>query len=64
MTRKEVHDIANMLAPALSLSQNLLLGFHGDLPEEQRKVIKKIEKSLKELQMYLHQQAASERSDK
>ncbi len=64
MTRKEVHDIANMLAPALSLSQNLLLGFHGDLPEKQRKVIKKIEKSLKELQMYLHQQAASERSDK
>ena len=59
MTRKEVHDLANIVAPAFSLSQNLLLGFHGELAEEQKEVIAKIESCLKELQDYLHQQKAN-----
>ncbi|RJP66772.1 MAG: hypothetical protein C4532_15595 [Candidatus Abyssobacteria bacterium SURF_17] len=64
MTRKEVHDVANIVAPALSLSQNLLLGFHGDLVQEQRDVVTKIERCLKELQGYLQQQATKERKRK
>jgi len=56
MTRKEIHDVVNIISPALSFSQNLLLGFHGDLPEEQQHVIKKIEMCLKELKDYLRLQ--------
>ena len=56
MTRKEIHDVVNFVSPALSMSQNLLFGFHGDLSEEQRDVVKKIETCLKELQHYLRQQ--------
>lgn len=57
MTRKEIHDVANIIAPALSLSQNLLLGFHGKLEKEHQEVIGKIERCLKELQGYLQEQA-------
>jgi hypothetical protein len=57
MTGKEIHDVANIIAPALSLSQNLLLGFHGELPTDQKTVISKIERCLKELQGYLKTQA-------
>lgn len=64
MTSKEIHDVANIIAPALSLSQNLLLGFHGDLPAEQKTVISKIERCLKELQGYLHAQAVAPRGKK
>jgi hypothetical protein len=56
MTRKEIHDIANILSPALSHSQNLLLGFHGDMPDDQKRVVRKIESCLKELQGYLKEQ--------
>ncbi|GAB4344216.1 MAG: hypothetical protein Kow0099_23430 [Candidatus Abyssubacteria bacterium] len=59
MNRKEIHDIANILSPALSHSQNLLLGFHGDLSDEQRKVLRKIENCLKELHAYLQEKALS-----
>jgi hypothetical protein len=62
MTKKEIHDVANIIAPALSLSQNLLLGFHGDLPSGQQGVIEKIERCLKELQTYLHEQAMVKKS--
>jgi len=57
MTGKEIHDVANIISPALSLSQNLLLGFHGEVPTEQKTVITKIERCLKELQAYLQAQA-------
>jgi hypothetical protein len=57
MTREEIHDIANIVAPALSLSQNLLLGFHGELAKDQKSTVAKIEKCLKELQRYLQEEA-------
>ena len=63
MTRKEIHDVANIIAPALSLSQNLLLGFHGDLAKDHQKVITKIERCLKELQGYLQEQAVQRREN-
>ncbi len=56
MTRQEVHDVANIIAPALSLSQSLLLGFYGEMGENQKEVAVKIEKCLKELQGYLQRQ--------
>ena len=56
MTRKEIHDLVNIVSPAMSMSQNLLLNLHGDLTKEQRNVVKKIESCLKELQRYLQQQ--------
>jgi hypothetical protein len=60
MTRKEIHDIANIVAPSMSLAQNLLLGFHGKLAKDQRDVVKKIDICLKELQAYLQHRAESE----
>jgi hypothetical protein len=63
MTRKEIHDVANIIAPALSLSQNLLLGFHGKLAREHEEVIGKIERCLKELQEYLQEQAMHRRGN-
>jgi hypothetical protein len=56
MTRKEVHDVANIIAPALTLAQSLLLGFYGEMVENQKESVVKIEKCLKELQSYLQQQ--------
>ena len=64
MTNKEIHDVANMIAPALSLSQNLLLGFHGELRNEQKTTLEKIERCLKELQGYLHEQAMMKKGEK
>lgn len=64
MTRREIHDIANIIAPALSLSQNLLLGFHGELEDEQEKAIRKIERCLKELQGYLQERASPKKERK
>lgn len=57
MTRKEIHDVANIVAPAISMSQSLLLGFHGELAQEQKTTLAKIEQCLKELQSYLREQA-------
>ncbi|MBI5116593.1 hypothetical protein HZA56_08990 [Candidatus Poribacteria bacterium] len=58
MTRKEVHDVANIIAPALTLAQSLLLDFYGEMAGNQREAVVKIEKCLKELQGYLQQQTA------
>ena len=56
MTRKEIHDVINFISPAISLSQNLLLGFHGEMVEEQHEAVMKIESCLKDLQGYLRLQ--------
>ena len=56
MTRKEVHDVVNIVGPALTFTQNLLLGFYGEMAKEQHEAIKKVEICLKELQHYLRLQ--------
>ncbi len=60
MTRKEIHDIANIAAPAISMTQSLLLGFYGELAQQQKTTVAKIEQCLKELQSYLQEQALNE----
>jgi hypothetical protein len=57
MTRTEIHDVTNIVAPAISLSQSLLLGFYGELAQEQKTTLAKIKQCLKDLQNYLQQQA-------
>ena len=54
MDSKERHDIVNIISPALTYTQNMLLGFYGDVNEKQQKALKNIETCLKELAHTLH----------
>lgn len=54
MDEKERHDLINLLSPALTYTQNLRLGFYGDLNEKQEAAVRKIEACIKELAAEMH----------
>lgn len=59
MDSTERHDIINFISPALTYTQNLRLGFYGDLNEKQEAAVRKIEQCIKDLNMHLQMTAQS-----
>lgn len=57
MDNKERHDLINIISPALTYTQNLRLGFYGELTEKQEQAVRKIEACIKEMTAQMHASA-------
>lgn len=64
MDSKERHDILNMLSPALTYTQNLRMGFYGEISPEQEQAARKIEECIKLLSAHIRETAAADSSER